>query len=180
MAFDPKWTERWTLAELRRVAQQNGFRVNVLKINGTTTPIQIEMRDECPTIHVTLRVLKTEHPVTIREVLNCEVESKVCKVIHDPIAFLKSSSSLIKTESRTKSHESDEKNYLPRILNRPMGVTETTGSTKGQIGPISSSTVHNRSVMCQPSIMRQPSIIEWLKKNQRKHTSYNYQHAPDA
>ena len=39
MAFDPKWTVGWNVKDLYTVAQRNGFRVNVIKVNNIPTPL---------------------------------------------------------------------------------------------------------------------------------------------
>ena len=39
MAFDPKWTVGWRLEELYHVAKNNGFTVNIVKINDIPTPM---------------------------------------------------------------------------------------------------------------------------------------------
>lgn len=39
MAFDPKWIVGWRLEELYHVAKNNGFTVNIVKINNIPTPM---------------------------------------------------------------------------------------------------------------------------------------------
>jgi hypothetical protein len=152
MAFDPKWTKSWTLEELKRIASLNGFHVNVLKINGTINPfqglqdtskqestktVQKIIQTSKPTIHVILRVPKSQQPITIGQVLSCEVESRVVEVVCDPCLKIQPS------KSPTSMTKRDEKR---------VAVAHSSYTTSHSSYPTSH------------SIPKQTTLLDWLRK----------------
>ena len=187
MAFDPKWTKSWTLEELKRIASLNGFHVNVLKINGTINPfqglqdtskqestktVQKIIQTSKPTIHVILRVPKSQHPITIGQVLSCEVESRVVEVVCDPFFKIQPSkkpTSMTKRDEKRvavsqSSYPTSHSSYPTSHSSYP--TSHSSYPTSHSSYPTSHSsypTSHSSYPTSHPT-PKQTTLLEWLRK----------------